>query len=70
MTAASPSSSPPSGPSVDEGEGKLSPLERFLKLFADVEPGEGANVVLMFANVFLILTAYYEARAQNGQATA
>jgi AAA family ATP:ADP antiporter len=34
-------------------------LERFLGLFAEVRPGEAANVVLMFANVFLILTAYY-----------
>ena len=34
-------------------------LERFLGLFAEVRPGEAANVVLMFANIFLILTAYY-----------
>ena len=59
MTAVSPSSSPPSGSPPDEGQRKLNPLERFLKLFADVEAGEGANVALMFANIFLILTAYY-----------
>jgi AAA family ATP:ADP antiporter len=35
------------------------PLERFLSLFADIQPGEGANVLLMFANIFLVLTAYY-----------
>jgi AAA family ATP:ADP antiporter len=34
-------------------------LERFLGLFAEVRPGEAANVVLMFGNIFLILTAYY-----------
>jgi AAA family ATP:ADP antiporter len=28
-------------------------------LFAEVRPGEAANVILMFANIFLILTAYY-----------
>lgn len=36
-----------------------SAFERFLGLFADVAAGEGANVALMFANIFLILTAYY-----------
>jgi AAA family ATP:ADP antiporter len=41
------------------GEGRLSPLERFLRLFTDVRPGEGSTAVLMFANVFLILSAYY-----------
>jgi AAA family ATP:ADP antiporter len=35
------------------------PLERFLGLFAEVHAGEGANVVLLFANIFLILSAYY-----------
>ena len=34
-------------------------LERFLRLFTDVRPGEGATALLMFANVFLILCAYY-----------
>ena len=34
-------------------------LDRFLRLFTDVEPGEGATALLMFANVFLILCAYY-----------
>jgi AAA family ATP:ADP antiporter len=34
-------------------------LESLLSLFAEVRPGEAANVFLMFANVFLILTAYY-----------
>ncbi|MFQ5416231.1 MAG: NTP/NDP exchange transporter [Myxococcota bacterium] len=41
------------------GDSRRSPLERFLSLFADVERGEGVNVLLMFANIFLILTAYY-----------
>jgi AAA family ATP:ADP antiporter len=34
-------------------------LDRFLRLFADVRAGEGACVVLLAVNVFLILTAYY-----------
>ena len=37
----------------------LSPLERFLRLFTDLRPGEGSTAVFMFANVFLILCAYY-----------
>ena len=39
--------------------GKLSPLERCLRVFTDVRPGEGGLALMMFANVFLILTAYY-----------
>lgn len=38
---------------------KRSKLERFLCIFTDVQPGEGANALLMFVNVFLILCAYY-----------
>ena len=38
---------------------KPSRLDRVLRLFTDVEPGEGATALLMFANVFLILCAYY-----------
>ena len=34
-------------------------LDRFLRLFTDVKPGEGTTALLMFANVFLILCAYY-----------
>jgi AAA family ATP:ADP antiporter len=33
--------------------------ERFLRIFTDVRPGEGTTALLMFANVFLILCAYY-----------
>src|SRR5262245_21097649 len=36
-----------------------SPLERFLHLFTEVRPGEGVTALVMFANVFLILCAYY-----------
>ena len=39
--------------------GRRKPLERFLRLFADVRAGEGATVVLLALNVFLILSAYY-----------
>ena len=34
-------------------------LDRFLCLFTDVYAGEGSTALLMFANVFLILCAYY-----------
>ncbi len=36
-----------------------SPLDRALRLFTDVRPGEGVTAVLLALNVFLILTAYY-----------
>ena len=36
-----------------------SPLDRFLRLFADVRAGEGARLLLLGLNVFLILSAYY-----------
>jgi AAA family ATP:ADP antiporter len=34
-------------------------IERLLGVFADVERGEAATVVLMFANIFLVLLGYY-----------
>jgi AAA family ATP:ADP antiporter len=34
-------------------------LERLLGMFAEVRPGEGIDALLLFANIFLILTAYY-----------
>jgi AAA family ATP:ADP antiporter len=36
-----------------------SPLDRGLRLFADVRPGEGLTAVLLALNIFLLLTAYY-----------
>ncbi len=39
--------------------GTLSAVERLLRLFSDVRPGEGRVVLLMFANVLLLLCAYY-----------
>jgi len=38
---------------------RLSALERALRLFTDVRPGEGLTALIMFADVFLILCAYY-----------
>ncbi len=38
---------------------RLSPGERMLRIFTDLRPGEGRTALLMFANVFLILCAYY-----------
>ena len=34
-------------------------LDRFLRAFADVQPGEGRTALLLALNVFLILMAYY-----------
>ena len=39
--------------------GKGSALDRFLRLFSDVKPGEGTTALLLALNVFLILMAYY-----------
>jgi AAA family ATP:ADP antiporter len=39
--------------------GRCGPLDRFLGLFSEVRPGEGGRALLMLANVFLILVAYY-----------
>ncbi|MEA2114324.1 MAG: Npt1/Npt2 family nucleotide transporter, partial [Thermodesulfobacteriota bacterium] len=33
--------------------------EKFLRIFTEVRPGEGTTALMMFANVFLILLAYY-----------
>jgi AAA family ATP:ADP antiporter len=38
---------------------QLTKSERFLSLFTEVKPGEASTALLMFANVFLILMAYY-----------
>ena len=45
-----------------EREG-LSPLERVVCLFTDIRPGEGVTGVVLFADVFLILCAYYFVKA-------
>ncbi len=37
----------------------LSPVERCLRVFTDIRPGEGRTGLMMFANVLLILCAYY-----------
>ena len=37
----------------------LTKTERSLSVFTDVKSGEGTTAILMFANVFLILLAYY-----------
>src|SRR5262245_2814463 len=36
-----------------------SPLDRVLRVFADVRPGEGGLAVLLALNIFLLLTTYY-----------
>lgn len=37
----------------------LSRTEKFLRVFTEIKPGEGPTAIMMFANVFLILCAYY-----------
>ena len=34
-------------------------LDRALRIFGDVRPGEGVQALLMFSNVFILLLAYY-----------
>jgi len=41
----------------------LSPAERVMRLFTRVRPGEGRSVLLFSANSFLLLFAYYVAKA-------
>ena len=43
----------------DSNPSQRSVSERFLGLFTEVRAGEGSTALLMFANVFLILCAYY-----------
>ena len=40
------------------GEG-ASPLDKLLRLFADVRKGEGVTAVLLMFNIFLLLASYY-----------
>ena len=44
---------------VPQDRSSASSLDRFLRLFADVRPGEGITAVLLALNIFLLLTAYY-----------
>jgi AAA family ATP:ADP antiporter len=41
------------------GPARPGPLDRLLGIFSEVRPGEGGRALLMLANVFLILVAYY-----------
>ena len=38
---------------------RLPPGYRFLRLFADIRPGEASKALLLALNVFLLLLAYY-----------
>lgn len=44
---------------MQERQTRLSMLERGLRVFTDIRPGEGPTGILLFLNVFLILCAYY-----------
>jgi AAA family ATP:ADP antiporter len=39
--------------------GRPGPLDRFLRLFTDVRPGESATALLLSVNIFVIFVAYY-----------
>ena len=41
------------------GENKVSQLDRFLRLVAPVQGGEGTNALLMTLNVFLLMTSFF-----------
>ncbi|HWE22471.1 MAG TPA: putative Ig domain-containing protein [Myxococcales bacterium] len=41
----------------------LSPVERVIRLFTRVRPGEGRSLLLFFANAFLLLFSYYVAKS-------
>jgi ATP:ADP antiporter, AAA family len=46
--------------SIDSpGRDRAGPLDRALRLFTDVEAGEGGTVLLLASNVFLLFGAYY-----------
>jgi AAA family ATP:ADP antiporter len=49
-----PSGPPPTPPSSAPG-----PLDRLLRLFSDVRPGEAGTAVLLLLNLFLLLVGYY-----------
>src|SRR5262245_21325913 len=62
MKSANVEAAPTTGIASEEGSSptlQFSVLERILRLFTEVRPGEGLTAVVMFANVFLILSAYY-----------
>jgi ATP:ADP antiporter, AAA family len=44
---------------VSPASDRAGPLDRSLRLFADVRAGEGGTVLLLALNVFLLLAAYY-----------
>lgn len=50
--AAATADTPPGGP-------RYGPGYRFLRLFADIRPGEAAKALLLALNIFLLLLAYY-----------
>ena len=44
---------------VATGPASGSRLDRALRIFGDVRPGEGAAALLMLVNLFLLLVGYY-----------
>ena len=49
----------PTTPPAETSPATPSFLDRVLRPFGDVQPGEGRNCVLLFVNIFLLLVAYY-----------
>ena len=50
------------GETAAGAEPRLGALDRVLRIFSDVRAGEGATVLLMFANLLLLLFSYYVIR--------
>ncbi len=50
------------GPGAGSGAPQASLLDRLLRVFTDVEPGEAGTALLMFLNLFLLLFGYYVLR--------
>ena len=44
-----------------------SSLDRFLRLFAEVRPGESATALLLLLNLFLLLVGYYVVKTVAGR---
>ena len=54
-------------PSPSPASEALSPLDRFLSLFADVRAGEGLTALLLMIDVFLLPTTYQLAERWFGR---
>ena len=49
----------PSSPLVPASQPRATPLDKLLRFFGDVRPGEGGRLFVLATNLFLLLLAYY-----------